>query len=419
MMTPRRALHRLGPLLAYLIATGLIWRFGSGALEVIARWLFFSAGLFCGFALAVIAGTLWVFLTGPSQEWFLESFVDPRRRGREPTAPPAPPDGPQGVLVSDLHIDTWPASPDGGPSERERRFLGLLEAVKADPRVDSFYLNGDLRDIPLHPNANAPEPLTLRLSGSLDREQGVLPAREEPILHSLLHLTEPKPGQTPVRRAIFQTGNHDIGVSGLRYVRPRMPSFLPPVQSVWNPSLLLQTNASGEELPRWVYIEHGHHWDHLLWLYMRFALLDVLRFGHRRREGQLLSGLQRGGKVGMGAQTIHPDGPLPPAPPPGASANHFPNDQPGFLSDLARLRYRHAARQIFRGFRDQKDMRVQTILLGHSHHPDRYVFPGGRVYINSGDWSGFTEHCAYCVLDSDGTVRGPFQWEDHAKAEFG
>ena len=262
--------------------------------------------------------TSWIFLAGPLQELFVEQFIDPRRRANEagPVSVGAPA-GKQGVLVSDLHVDTWEYPADGSPSERERRFLGLLDAIKAAPEVDSFYLNGDLMDVPLHPDPNAPEPMMLRLSESLNAERGVLLARYSRLLQSLLYLAEPAPGQTPIRRAIFGTGNHDIGVSGLRYVQPHVPGFLPPVGVTWNPSLLLQTDADGREYPRWVYVEHGHHWDPLLWLYMRYALLDILRFGHQRREAAFLSGMQRGGKVGMGVQAPVPASQLPPAPAPG------------------------------------------------------------------------------------------------------
>ena len=425
MSAPHRLLHRFGPLALYLLVFALLWRLGAGRAvwgQLVAVWEFlpFALGLLCGFALAVGVVTSWIFLAGPLQELLLEWFVDPRRRAREASTPQTPePGGMQGVLVSDLHIDTWEYPADGSPSERERRFLSLLGAVRADPNVDSFYLNGDLMDIPLHPDADAPEPLMLRLSASLSEERGVLLSRYDRVLKALLFLSEPEAGQTPIRRAVFQTGNHDVGVSGLRYVRPQPSDFLPPVGVAWNPSLLLQTDADGREYPRWVYAEHGHHWDPLLWLYMRYALLDILRTGHQRREAALLSGMQRGGQIGLGVQEVVSDARLPPAPLPGTKTNHFENDQPGFASGLIRLRYRQAARRTFRQFRSQGDTRVKAILIGHTHHPDRYVFPGGRVYLNSGDWSGMTGHCAYCVLDADGSVRGPFQWESAAKAEFG
>ena len=343
--------HRWGPLLCYAAACALLLavlgRRAAGFAHALQTGLPFAAGLFCGFALAVAVGTLWVFIAGPVQELILERFFDP------PQPAPAlgsPPDGPQGVLVSDLHIDTWGLS-DGRPNARESRLLGLLAAIKSDPRVDSFFLNGDLMDIPLHPDANAPEPEMLRLGAMLLDERGVLLSRYDAVLGALLTLTRPDPASpaqvsAPIRRALFQTGNHDVGVSGLRYVRPDMPPFLPPVQSVWNPSLLIQTGADGQELPRWVYIEHGHRWDPLLWLYMRYALLDILRAGHRRREAQLLSGMQRAGKAGMGAQQMSPGASLPPAPARDTSANHFPDDQPGLLSTLVRLRYRQAARRL-------------------------------------------------------------------------
>lgn len=424
MKSLRRALHRWGPLVVYLAAAVLFWKIAGEPLRVVLHWLPFCFGLLCGFAVAIIVGTLWVFLAGPMQEIIRERFFDPP----QPTAiPTAPPEGLQGVLVSDLHIDTWGLRGPDEPTERRERFLSMLAAVKADPRVNSFYLNGDLMDIPLHPNANAPEDVMLDLNGALAAEQGILLERYDPVLQPLLGLTLPDTATDavmPIRRSIFQTGNHDIGVSGLRYVRPKMPSFLPPIQTVWNPSLLLQTDADDKPYAQWVYIEHGHHWDPLLWLYMRYALLDILRFGHRKQESQLFSGLQRGGKKGMGPQT-HQEDSLPPAPERGTSANHFA-EEPGLLALLVRMRYRQAARRTFREFHTQKIplggkdyAQIRTVLVGHTHHPDRYVFPDGDVYLNSGDWSGFTHHCAYCVLDPDGTVRGPFQWENREKAEFG
>jgi hypothetical protein len=422
-MTPlRRAIHRWGPLFLYSVAAALLWNKAGEPLRVVLRWLPFSLGLLCGFAVAIIAGTLWVFFAGPLQELVRERFFDPPQPIEVPQAPAT---GLQGVLVSDIHIDTWGLLEADAPTERQQRFLALLAAVKADPRVNSFYLNGDLMDIPLHPNANAPEDVMLDLNGALAEEQGVLREHYDSVLEPLLGLTLPETAKeaiTPVRRSIFQTGNHDIGVSGLRYVRPQMPSFLPQVQTVWNPALLLQTDADNVPYPHWVYIEHGHHWDPLLWLYMRYALLDILRFGHRKQESQLFSGMQRGGKKGMGAQTRQDDS-LPPAPARGVSANHFAGDETDWLSSLVRMRYRQAARRTFREFRSQAGQagpaQIRTVLVGHTHHPDRYVFPGGFIYINSGDWSGFTQHCAYCVLDPDGTVRGPFQWENDKEKEFG
>ena len=108
------------------------------------------------------------------------------------------------------------------------------------------------------------------------------------------------------------------------------------------------------------------------------------------------------------------------APPaPGTQASHYAGDSPSLGARLARLRYRHAARRLFRQFAREGVPQVGTVMFGHTHLPDRYVFPGGRVYVNSGDWSGYTDHRTYCVLEPDGTVRGPFQWESYAKAEFG
>ncbi|BDI29804.1 hypothetical protein CCAX7_18550 [Capsulimonas corticalis] len=414
-----RLSRRLGPLVAYIAVLALVWRLLTGPWRVGAEHFFsvviYGFGALCGFAVAVALGTAWVYFAGPAQEWLMERFWDPPQPAAIPAAPAS---GPLGVIVSDLHIDTWDYAKSGPVSERQTRFLDLLATVKSNPRIDSFYLNGDLMDAPLHPNDNKPESLMLRLSESLANEQGVLLKQYDALLKPLLHLTQPEPGQAPVRRAIFQTGNHDIGVSGLRYVQPDMPDYLPGFQAAWNPSILLCTDAEGADYPYWTYIEHGHHWDPFLWLYMRYAMMDILRFGHKRREAQLVSGMQRGGKIGMGKQTIVPDEHLLPASPRGTSANHFAGMASGLDAKLTLLRYRQAARRTFREFHREGQKNIQTIVVGHTHHPDRYVFRGGQVYVNTGDWSGHTQHCAYCVIDPDGAVRGPFQWETAANAEF-
>jgi len=50
--------------------------------------------------------------------------------------------------------------------------------------------------------------------------------------------------------------------------------------------------------------------------------------------------------------------------------------------------------------------------MGHTHLPDRYEFPGGRLYINSGDWAGNDANQCFLLIQPNGVVSGPHQWRD-------
>jgi UDP-2,3-diacylglucosamine pyrophosphatase LpxH len=403
-------------------------------------------GLLCGLALAIIFSTAWIGLAGAAQEWLTERFLDRAVSDAGPIDQEER-EGQQEVLVSDLHIDTWDY-PHGKPGARATAFLEFLTAVQQAPNVRGFILNGDLMDIPLFPGNLTPEQKLLLLP-VMDEiqmtEQGVLATRYDEVLQPLLTLEAivaqalEKPG---LRRTIFQTGNHDIGINGLRYVRRDMPRFLPTVQIAWNPQLLLLSGPeTGSSYKHPVYIEHGHHYDPFLWLYMRYALLDVLRGGVQRREAQLMAAMQRGGRKGMGRPSrqgipteeavaaAHAAGkPLitevraePAAAGSATEEWHFAAESRtrSFGEKVVQYRFRQAARRVFRDLHRRHRRNIRTVMFGHTHLPDRYVFPGGRVYINSGDWCGNTPHQCYCVIQADGTVRGPFQWDSAHTAEFG
>ncbi len=51
---------------------------------------------------------------------------------------------------------------------------------------------------------------------------------------------------------------------------------------------------------------------------------------------------------------------------------------------------------------------LDGILMGHTHLPDSYVFRQGAVrgklYVNTGDWSGDSGHATYAVITEDGLV---------------
>ncbi|HVK05737.1 MAG TPA: hypothetical protein VM490_19865, partial [Armatimonadaceae bacterium] len=110
------------------------------------------------------------------------------------------------MLVSDLHIDTWfgpRATALPGP---EGEFVAFLTAVKAHPEIDSFYLAGDLMDIPLHP-ASHDEDVMLTLSPETLADRGVLLPVYDRVLGLLNDLTVPAPEGAPdagrVARSVF------------------------------------------------------------------------------------------------------------------------------------------------------------------------------------------------------------------------
>lgn len=51
---------------------------------------------------------------------------------------------------------------------------------------------------------------------------------------------------------------------------------------------------------------------------------------------------------------------------------------------------------------------LDGILMGHTHLPDFYVYRQGgvrgKLYVNTGDWSGYTGHASYAVITEDGLV---------------
>ena len=397
-------------------------------------------GAITGIAVAIVIITLWIAYADAVREWFTELF----ERGRIPT-PQTPTQPAVEVVVSDLHIDTWDY-PASGRGSRTAGFLAFVKAIQDSPSVQGFVLNGDIMDIPVFAATAAEKELreTLEVTGSLT-EQGVLAARYDDILQTLMTLEKRVADATAtggLKRTLFQTGNHDIGVSGLRFVRPPgpvMPSYLPNIQASWNPQILIHGAPDPERLyDRSIYIEHGHHYDQFLWLYMRYAVLDNLRGGHSRRESRMITTLQRGGRKGMGESARGTDNtaqlqnqvtpqsppqekPAMPVPADPHAEWHFADVHRTFGETVAQLCYRHAARRVLRDLKRTArygDQRVGTVIFGHTHLPDRYTFPDGSVYINSGDWCGHTPHQCYTVIHGDGTTLGPFQWGDTSNARF-
>ena len=66
---------------------------------------------------------------------------------------------------------------------------------------------------------------------------------------------------------------------------PPAAHVLPGVQAGWSPQILLMGSPSQESYAgRFIYVEHGQEYDPFLWLYLRYAVLDLLRGGHLHRE---------------------------------------------------------------------------------------------------------------------------------------
>jgi UDP-2,3-diacylglucosamine pyrophosphatase LpxH len=391
-------------------------------------------GIVAGLAVGLVLSMLCIVLGPSTAEWLCETFWDRRR-----VTPVSTDAAPSEIIVSDLHIDTWEYAPR--PECRARSFVEFLEALRADRYIQGFLLNGDLMDIPLFAGTLTAQQNRLMLevnAGALDPPQGVIAAQYDNVLRALLTVEKPE-RDAVIRRSIFQTGNHDIGVNGLRYVRAEMPDYLPSVQAAWSPQLLLRGGPMVDQRydGRWIYLEHGHEYDPFLWLYMRYAILDLLRGGHLRRESQFIAAMQRKGRTGLGKTSRGTDNlatkrakvaagllpmselPIetPPEPPSTPAADwDFAGESHTFMERLFIRRYRWAARMAFARLPASKRRSVKTVTFGHTHMPDRYVFPGGRVYVNSGDWCGNTTHQCYSVVHADGFVSGPFQWEGVEKA---
>lgn len=412
-------------------------------------WFPTFLGILTGIVIVAVLAILAYPLVKAVWEWLLEVVVD---RGRMPEMPRRSGVRPAEVFVSDLHIDTWDYS--AAHIGRRASFLGFLSAIRNAPSVTGFILNGDLMDVPLFAGAltERQDRYMLEIPAGDPDPQGVLNPDYDHVLHALMNLERPLEDNLaarPLLRTVFQTGNHDVGVNGLRYVRHEMPQYLPSVRTSWGPEVLLMGSPDPAlHYDNWVYFEHGQAHDPFLWLYARYAMLDILRSGRLGREMQFIEAMQRGGRTGMDRSSpgtehraalramestaedlagLVVEEPAGRAPETGVDW-HFAGVKLTFHEWVIRNSYRLAARRAFRqlpkyrknarGERIAYGENVQTVLFGHTHIPDRYVFPDGRVYINSGDWCGNTPHQCYCVIYEDGIVRGPFQWESEEKAVF-
>lgn len=408
---------------------------GKSVGDQIAGNLGLGLGIMFGVSVALMAHVLWTLSAGPMEEWLTE-----RRKGEKPSDASIPrPDGLADlpsqlgdvyrVLISDLHIDTWQHL-----EQRRSDLKSFLKALRlvAEPeqqdgkpsvqghRVE-LYVNGDLLDVPLHPahSEGQSEPLELHFNASLDQDwEGVFPHQGgnswvDELLMALRHVVR---DDDPNVRIFYLTGNHDIGISGLRYFRPKARREVSvggdqvldlPAHAIWNPTFIIETGI--DKKPRWVCIEHGHLHDPLLWLYMRYAVFDLLRGGTSRREHRLMRRIQRE-KIGQdrsAGETMN------------ARPDH-PEVADGLGNKIVRLRFRHAARRTLRRLHRQGKP-VRTLIFGHTHMPERHAMKIGSFwdprkdvqceYINAGSWAGNKKDQLYWVITPEGNVTGPHQWQ--------
>lgn len=326
------------------------------------------------------------------------------------------------VLVSDIHIDTWTYPPS--PGLRAMNFMEFLFEVARTKDLNAFVLNGDVMDIPENPGPDfGMQVLNLHVGGDVP-DQGPLDPKFAPVQAALASLG------TDELRFYYQTGNHDIGITGLRYTRRVPPVLFPKVIVSWNPGITIDFGINESSETCSTYLEHGHHYDPALALYIRTAVFDLLRGADFSAQESLFRGFQRHGKKGPGKtalrnaqiQRIQGSAAVEEAPTSRSTDRNknwdFADATLTFAQKVLRLKYRWAARMIVWQLKKKDRWNVRAITMGHIHIPDRYVFGNGVVYINSGDWCGNTAHQCYVVMYQDGRVGGPYQWVSPAEKRF-
>ncbi|HEY0076414.1 MAG TPA: metallophosphoesterase [Abditibacteriaceae bacterium] len=375
-------------------------------------------GITFGAGVALVAHTLWIILAGPTAEFLSEKVKQDGKQetpsdDKTNTASGSLPEletpevggvpGIYRVLISDLHIDTWEKEP-----QRARAFIDFLDALKRRKGEVEIYINGDLLDLPLHAahEKGREEPLILKVKSA--QWEGVFPTQPTYLDQLLMKLREIM--DKPDLKIYYLTGNHDVGISGLRYFRPKASRVKGgaqlldlPAHGIWNPAFIIET---GE---KWVYIEHGHIHDPLLWIYMRYAIFDLLRGGTRRQERRLARSLQRKKEPGQDCTAGSIKSTTP---------DHEEEGFRKFANDLVRHRFRCAARRTLRRLR-KSGKPVHTVIFGHTHMEERCTMKVARFlnfgnyegeYINAGSWAGNQKKQTYWLIEPDGNVRGPFEW---------
>lgn len=370
--------------------------------------LIWFVGAILGLFVAIALATILVAVVGPLLEWLVEStwdkcFQRPARDALLKTCGKDPIKGARAIIVSDLHIDTW----DYNSRRNQKEFLAFVHRVRQEPTVTDFIINGDINDLPPHP-LNQKDPTVLDIDADCfdtryprtTREgipclPGVWQPQYDDVLRGIASIGGDRPAGKPIT-ITYLSGNHDITMAGFRYVQSAQPYT--GISASWTPSVTYKVVKGN-----WLYMEHGHRFDPLLWLYLRYATLDLSRDPTLNKE------FQRRSKLGMDNDARKPSvkGVV-------DIAQGITDEDlllpPKGLPLLAFYRFRQMARLQLWRMRFFSKGKVRTLTCGHTHITDRYEYPGGLTYINSGDWAGNSPHQSYLVVREDGVVTGPHQW---------
>jgi UDP-2,3-diacylglucosamine pyrophosphatase LpxH len=363
----------------------------------VTTWVAFlwGVGLAYGFAIAAAAYLLKEAFGEPLYEAFLE--WQERRLPPDPIearlARPQENIRSETFVISDLHIDTWYKVPLISGKTREQHFGEFLDTILGSAL--ELYVNGDLVDMPPNPREEWTTP-----DGSHTLRESLLP-KYAPIFAKLADFNA---GAQPTM-TMYMAGNHDMAASGVRWLLHHLYDLLPgaklPFQSVWYGNFVISLPYT-EDPPQAKFrflMEHGHYHDPVLVLYLLQFVIGVVSSNLKAAMDSLTVGGQR-------RSSIHS---LPPAP--GIVVNPLPTGEP-FSHRIVKWRWRWKARRQL-GFMNRRFIQagqqpIDGILMGHTHLPDFYVYRQGevhgKVYVNTGDWSGDTGHATYAVITDDGLV---------------
>lgn len=357
-----------------------------------------GAGLAYGFAIAAVLYLL--------KQAFLEPLYEALLEWWEKRLKPAPVEAatsqPQRLLqsetfvISDLHIDTWHKVPLIEGKTRQQHFEKFLDAIKRTAL--ELYVNGDLVDMPPHPAEVWTDP-----DGRVTLRQTLIP-KYAPILRKLAQFNA---GDERTRTmTMYMAGNHDMAGSGIRYLLHHLWDLVPdarlPFQNVWYGHYIIHAPygaTEGSAQYRFL-MEHGHYHDPVLVLYLLQFVVGVMASNLEAAMDSLTVAGQR---------RLSPKA----APPtPGVAAARPAAARETFGHRIVKWRWRWKARRqlgrMNRRAKEAKERPLDGILMGHTHIPDYYVFRlggvHGKVYVNTGDWSGDTGHASYAVITQEGIV---------------
>ncbi len=292
------------------------------------------------------------------------------------------------IIVSDLHIDTWDQSRKLKGKTKEKHFLDFLEH-KA-PTTRFLYIGGDLLDLPPERGKDA-----FPTGGAVDR-----------VLAKLIELS-----REPDTFVVYLIGNHDIGLSGLRVNRSFETPWLGRIAIAY-PHVYIDTPKEG------ILLEHGHFYDPTLAIYAG-DLLWTTYFGEAREQpfvhisSSLVRSLQR--RDSVTGEKIWKAGELKPIPRPPVGCRgqikelikRMIRRPPAVIEEVYKpFHWREEAKEVLDEYNEtvSSDQRARTMVFGHTHRPDKYVWDTGEQYFNSGDWSGDTLHSTYLEIDKDGNI---------------